>query len=185
MKQNLKEFSKHVAKLKTIERTGWIRYQIPKPETVADHSFGTALLAMILAKKYKLDQLKVVKMALVHDLGEAIIGDIVTGRGRTDGKKLREKIAMERKAVREISSLIGSDEVLDLFNEFEENKTPEARFVKQLDKLEMAIQAYQYEKAQDIDLEEFYQSTFAKIKDRRLKAILEEVYSSRQKRKRR
>ncbi len=70
-------FSK-IRKLKEIERSGWVVSGVKKPESVADHSFGVALLVMLLGKNKNIDLEKALKMALIHDLGEAITGDIIT-----------------------------------------------------------------------------------------------------------
>lgn len=67
--QKIQEVNK-VVKCKRLKRTGWVKSQIPDPETVAEHSFRVSLLAMILAPQFKVDQTKVTKMALIHDLGE-------------------------------------------------------------------------------------------------------------------
>ncbi|MBI4175945.1 MAG: HD domain-containing protein [Candidatus Aenigmarchaeota archaeon] len=50
--------------------------KIKYPESVAAHSYGTAVLAMVLAKKLNVNQERLIKMALIHDLAESIIGDI-------------------------------------------------------------------------------------------------------------
>lgn len=177
------EFSKITGRLKGLDRKGWVMQHVPNPESVADHTFRTALLAMIFAKETNADQLKVMKMALIHDVGEALTGDIVTDRGRrVNNALLKKKIVKERRAIRKIFSLVGQRESVELFEELEEGKTPEAKLVKQLDKLEMVLQAREYENKYGIDLEEFYQTGFAKIKNRKLRKILEELYSSRPKR---
>jgi 5'-deoxynucleotidase YfbR-like HD superfamily hydrolase len=76
------EFAHIIGKLKSLVRTGWTRYDVRDPEDVADHSFRTALLALVLAKEAGVDAEKAVAMALVHDIGEAKIGDIITAHGR-------------------------------------------------------------------------------------------------------
>ena len=180
------KFNKFIGILKTIERTGWVRNNIPHPESVAEHSFRTGILAMLLAKEMNVDPLKSIKMALIHDIGESIIGDIVTERA---GTKISENLAQSKKekesrAIKRIFSSLSEEgeEYIKLFDEFEEDKTPEARFVKQLDKLEMAIQAYEYESKHGLDLEEFYTTARTRIKDKKLVAILNELEKMRNKR---
>ena len=75
--EDLLELMGFVGKLKELERTGWAMRGVKRPESVADHSFGTAILSMILAKDEGLDVGKAAMMALVHDLPEAVVGDIV------------------------------------------------------------------------------------------------------------
>jgi putative hydrolases of HD superfamily len=172
---NILKFSLIAGKLKSLRRTGWIQSGIKDPESVADHSYRLALLAMVLAPSLKLDQLKVIKMSLIHDLGEAEIGDIVTRSGRKILDNLPDKIRRERIAIKKILSLVDKGEYLSLFDEYEEDKTKEAKFVKQLDKLEMAIQAYEYEKKQKVDLGMFFIHTNEVVKDPELRKILKQV----------
>ena len=89
-------FNEFVGILKTIERTGWVREKIPHPESVAEHSFRSGMLAMILAKERGVDQLKSMKMALIHDVGESLIGDIVTERPNV---KIPQNVIKSRKRV--------------------------------------------------------------------------------------
>ncbi len=125
-----------IMKLKTLERAGWVRKGVPDPESVADHSFSTALLAFFFCPP-NLDRGKAVSMALLHDLPEARIGDITPH----DSVPLEKKASMERKAILEITS---DPDALSLFNEFLAQESGEAKFVLQVDKLEMALQAKRY-----------------------------------------
>jgi putative hydrolase of HD superfamily len=65
-------------RLKTLRRAGWLRIGLTDGESVADHSFGTALLALLLATDLDVDRDRVIKLALVHDLAESDpeVGDI-------------------------------------------------------------------------------------------------------------
>jgi putative hydrolase of HD superfamily len=92
-------------------------------------------------------------MALIHDLAEAKVGDITP----LDGVPLEDKYARENAAWSRISESLGSTELQDLWKEMEEGKTNEAKFVFQLDKLEMLIQAEEYENLQPgLDLSQFF-----------------------------
>lgn len=174
------KFAKIIGKLKGLKRTGWVKHRVSDPESIAEHSFRVAVLAMVLAPKIKVDQLKSVKMALIHDIGEAEIGDIVTKKGFIILPNLKEKKEVERKAVKRILQLIDKEEYIKLFDEFEENKTKEAKFIKQLDKLEMSIQASEYEDQQNLDLEEFFEDTRIVVADKYLKEILEKLEKIRE-----
>ncbi len=128
-------------KLKEIERTGWIRSGIPKPESVADHSWRTALMAMLLCPD-GLDREKAIMMALVHDLGEVDAGDI------TPADKVLAKDEIERHCIARLSSLLPGEkasQLKELWEEFASHKTPLARFVKECDVLDMGLQAKEYE----------------------------------------
>jgi putative hydrolases of HD superfamily len=180
---NLLNFAFILGKLKTLKRTGWIDYGVPNPESVAEHSFRTAILAMVLAPKVGADENKVVRMALMHDVGEAEIGDIVTCKGTKELSNFSEKLVAERKAFRNILSLveIEDEERIRLFAELEENKTKEARLVNQIDKLEMAIQAYEYEKKYKLNLQDFFDNADAKLVDSELQRIFKEILKLRKK----
>ena len=130
-------------KLKSVAREGWIRAGIEQPESVAAHSWGMALLAMHLCPD-ELDRLRVIEMCLVHDLPEIIVGDL-TPHDDLSNKKEDEYNAMKSLA----------PQWLDLFEEYEENASPESKFVKYLDKLDMALMAILYQEKFGLDLSEF------------------------------
>jgi 5'-deoxynucleotidase YfbR-like HD superfamily hydrolase len=169
------DFFEIVGKLKTIKRTGWVKNNIPNPESVAEHSFRTAVMTMVLAPKIGANVEKAVKMALIHDVGEAKVGDLIKFEGRNFLPDAAEKIQKETAAVKEISEMIDGQEYLELFNEYTENKTKEAQFVKQVDKLERALQAYEYEKKCQIKLQDFFESADVLIKEPYLREILAEI----------
>jgi putative hydrolases of HD superfamily len=174
------DFAFVLGKLKKIKRTGWVKFRIPNPESVAEHSFRLAVLVTFLAPQVGANTEKSIKMALIHDLGEAEIGDVITTRGKKVIVNLSKKIAKERKALLKILNLLDKEEYIKLFDEYEENKTKEAKLVKQLDELEVAIQAYEYEKEHKIDLSEFFESNRSVIKDNYLKKILSALEKLRQ-----
>ena len=66
---------------KQIVRTGWAMMGIPNPESVAEHSFQLCVMAMVFADQLGVDREKLIKMAIIHDLGEILTGDIVWSRG--------------------------------------------------------------------------------------------------------
>ena len=172
---NLVEFFKIVGKLKRIKRTGWVNHKVPSPESVADHSFRVSLMVMVLAPQIGADVNKAVKMALVHDIGEAKVGDVVKFQGKGFLPGYEEKIQKETRAVEEITEAIEGGEYSELFKEYAQNQTKEARLVKQVDKLERALQAQEYEEEYGINLEEFFESADILIKDENLKEILIEI----------
>jgi len=141
---NLIEFLETVGKLKTIPRSGWVEAGIQRPESVADHIFRTSIICMLYSNLEGLDELKALRMALIHDLPEAITGDL------TPLKKTRGNRNEENRAMNQILSLIPEEqrkEYLAIWNEYECGETREAKAVRQIDKLEMALQAKEYERA--------------------------------------
>ncbi len=165
--------------LKNVDRQGWVLKKIPNPESVADHTFRTAFLAMLLLQdKQNLNQAKIVKMALVHEIGEAIIGDVVYEHGKQVVAPVVNKYRDERNAVQEIfQNVSNKQEYVDLWEEWVAQKTPEAIFLKRVEKLEMAIQAYEYEKkghAPEL-FTEFWENAWKYIRGSTLEPILTEL----------
>ena len=159
-----------IMKLKNLFRQGWLKRNIPKEacESVADHSFGTAILAILITPEH-LNKSKVISMMLLHEAGEALIGDIIP----QDNISPEQKRSMESHAVHSIfSQLDKGNELINLWQEFETGTTPEAIFARDLDKFEMAMQANFYGKALDRDLSEFMQSALKSITAEELKKTI-------------
>ena len=156
MRDELKE----ILGLKNVLRAGWVRAGIESPESVAAHSWGMSMLALKLAPK-ELDLTRVLSLCIVHDIPEVRVGDL-TPHDDTSTKAEDELNAMTKMA----------PEWVGLFEEYERGKTPEAKFVKQLDKLDMALQAEIYQSEFDIPLNEFIESARLRIGDEVLKNLL-------------
>ncbi len=138
-------FYRHVAMLKGLKRAGWLRQGIKEPETVAGHTFGVAVLSLILAENEKnVDGEKLLKMALFHDIGESISGDI-TPFDRNFKKKNKLERDGLKKTVRKLPERM-QKEIVELFLEFEKGKTKEAKIVKMADKLDMYLMLAHYGK---------------------------------------
>ncbi|MBU1976077.1 MAG: HD domain-containing protein [Nanoarchaeota archaeon] len=169
------DFFHTIGKLKQTKREGWVKMGISDVESVADHSFRTAVMTMILAKKYGLDELKCIKMALLSDLAESVIGDLITERGKEEIASVDEKFEKERNAMKELlAPLDDSDELIALWEESERPTTPEGRFVKAMDKLEMAFQADEYKDPNNPDkLNEFFENADKYMENEELKKIKE------------
>lgn len=167
------------AQLKQLYRQGWLRRDVPPhlAESVAEHTFGVALLALFLLPQFPhLDAQTVLSMALIHDLGEAIAGDFTP----EDAIHPDDKHHREADGVRAIvRNLPNGAALLDMWERYERNDTPEAQFVRQLDRLEMALQAFVYERLLHLDLHEFYQSAAGVVEDEPLRALLETLLAHR------
>ncbi len=139
----IEDFFKITTNLKKISRKGWeTKLGITNPESVADHSYSMSVIAMILADMQKLDTLKVIKMGLLHDLAESIVGDYTP-----EEISKNEKIELENKAMIKILNNLPqnlSKNYLSIWEEYQDKKTKEAIFLHEIDKFEMAIQALQY-----------------------------------------
>lgn len=130
--------------LKQLYRQGWLREGVPRErcESVADHSAGVGWLTLLLAGDIPgLDRDRALRMALIHDLGEAHAGDITPA----DNVPEVTKHAQERDGLaRVLAGVRGGAEWMALWEEYEAGATVEARFVRQMDRLEMGLQAAIY-----------------------------------------
>mmetsp|Transcript_59105 Transcript_59105/g.97713 ORF Transcript_59105/g.97713 Transcript_59105/m.97713 type:complete len:247 (+) Transcript_59105:11-751(+) len=175
---SLLEFAYLMGDLKRTKRTGWVRKKVHEPESVADHMYRMAVMSWVFGDQlphYNTDgatnttstsTAKLMKMALVHDMIEAICGDIVPIE-RISGVSKQQKYDLEHAAIIKIRDeyLKNTDvgqEMYDLWMEYEGQQTSEAKLIKDLDKLDMIIQAEEYEKLPQNDgikLAEFFKGT--------------------------
>ena len=163
---NLLDFLSIAGKLKTIPRTGWVESGVDEPESVADHSYRTALTAMVLSDSLGLDTCRVMRMALLHDLAEAETGDI------TPMNRMPNHLELENEAMK--SLLGGLDEpqrtlYWDTWLEYQGKETQESILVHDADKLDMILQAYEYKsKSSNTKLDRFWH---AKVSQERKKIV--------------
>ena len=140
--------------LKQVYRKGWLQRDIPEArcESVAEHCFGNAFLCLLLLENHpELDREKVLRLALVHDLGEVYAGDLTP----QDQVTKTDKFQLEKAAAEKIIGAIPSCESLLLdWHEYEDQNTAEARFVKKIDRLEFALQACNYQHQGILDAED-------------------------------
>lgn len=142
-------FLRAAERLKTVTRSGWT--SAGEQESVAEHTWRLCLMAMLLyGRTPSIDLARLLKMGLVHDLGEAIRGDIpapaqVAGRSKADEERtdLLELTAPLPPALQH--------EILELWDEYEAAYSPEARLAKGLDKLETILQHNQGKNPADFD----------------------------------
>lgn len=137
------DFLENAGRLKDTVRAGWELKEVKNPESVADHTMRICLLVSILSEQNEvpLDELRCLKMALIHDLPESITGDITPHDGITE----MEKVRREKAAMSDLMTTLESKDMLGLWNEFCEQKTPESQFVKDMDIIETLTQALEYE----------------------------------------
>lgn len=168
--------------LKNIPRTGWLQRGIPPSvaETVAEHSFEVAaILAVVAMEAEGLDKEKMLLMGILHDWGEAVAGDMPRSLTKRLGKKAKSDA--ERKIMDELAEASGFAAVTELFEEYEGRGSPEALVAKVADVLSTLRQARAYlargYRVEDIEagcVEELAE-LMGRIKDRRLKAVLESL----------
>ncbi len=155
-------FIKEIEKLKTVKRQN-STLDNNRPENSAEHSWHLAMMAMLLmdsAKDENIDQLKVIKMLLVHDLVEIYAGDAFL----FDEEERSEAHKKEETALIKLTSLLPEDqanEIEDLWMEFEQKKTEESKFADSLDALQPLLNHLQTAKENDnphgIKIEQVYE----------------------------
>jgi putative hydrolase of HD superfamily len=146
MQADLIDFFQHVLELKCIKRVGWVtKVGVRKPESVADHSYSMCAISMVLSDILGLETEKIMKMVMLHDLAESVIGDYMPNE-----VSKRQKREMERKAMNLIMKSVPTrirQEYKRIWDEYIRGKSNASDFVHLMDKLEMTLQAKEYEKA--------------------------------------
>lgn len=151
------DFLHLIGKLKTTYRFG--ANENFQGDSSADHSWRLALMTFIVADelKLKVDLVKSMKIALIHDLAESITGDIDARLIKEGVYSSKEKQDGEVEAMKKIYDTLPEKigrEIYELWLEYENSETPEAKFIKALDKIETLthIVELSYEKYDDTDL---------------------------------
>jgi putative hydrolase of HD superfamily len=149
------EFLRGAERLKTVTRSAYT--STGDRESVAEHTWRVALMAAVIAPRVPdVDQLRLLRMCLVHDLGEAIGGDIPApeqARRRADGET-NGKAADERRDLETLLEPLSAElrgDILALWDEYETAATPTARLAKALDKMETILQHTQGENPPSFD----------------------------------
>jgi putative hydrolase of HD superfamily len=131
--------------LKRVKRRGWLKKAgiTSDRESVADHSFRMAIIAMIVGLELQIDSAKLVRMCLIHDLAESVIGDKMPQEKESFAAHRRN----EDKIMRNILSKLPEKSRSVLLRDWKElldAKTRESSLAWQIDKLEMMLQAKEY-----------------------------------------
>jgi len=172
----IEKFFEKVLELKNVQRQGWKeKLEIDNPESVADHSYSTTVLSMILSDMKGLDSEKIMRMALLHDLAESIIGDITP-----DHIRKNEKITKENDAIKQILKNLPysiAESYFEIWNDYQKKISKEAILLHEMDKLEMAFQAKFYQKngVSKEKLKIFFDTAKNEIRDKNLRDILSSI----------
>lgn len=172
----------HGNQLKRTTRTGWAQRGVPRPESVAAHSFGVTYTVLILAHLLpdSSDSGKLLAMAAIHDLPEGLTTDIPTPAWRFLPAGIKTEV--ERSAMQEIlPDGPFSAALMPLWEEYQAGRTLEAKLVHDADKLDMVLQAYLYEQQfGNAFLDDFWQKRTT-FHFPQTQAIYEELRSLREK----
>lgn len=145
-------FVEGLERLKSETRHAWT--STGRHESIAEHSWRVAMFALALGPEVpEVDMERVVRILLVHDLGEALEGDV---SAKHEVAPPEEKLRREEEAMRVLLEPLdesAAQMIMALWREYNEGATGEARIAKALDKLETIIQHNQGANPGDFDYE--------------------------------
>lgn len=152
-----------VERLKCEKREGWRRFGITDGESIADHMYRMSIMTMLAppALSSRLDIPRCTKMALVHDMAEALVGDLTpVDKVPKVEKSRREAETMDYLCNSLLGKVHGGENgasIREIWQEYEDSETAESHFVHDVDKVELMLQMVEYERAHDttLDLSEF------------------------------
>lgn len=151
--------------LKSLPRTGWLFAGVAQPESLADHTCLVAIYTLFLAEAINadpeaegleslLDVGRALSLALIHDLAESVLTDLPKRSAAVLGAAAKHG-AEEYIMADLLADLPGGERYIALWREYDAGSTPEARLVKDVDKLEMVVQAIRYSQRGHTNLREF------------------------------
>lgn len=146
--ENVFDFYLMATVLKYIKRSGWDskhwNIKGERVESIAEHIYGTCILAIAMESEFEfdIDLNKVLRMLILHELEEVIIGDITP----LDNISESEKLLRGHQAIKKVlAPLKKKDMYINLIIEFDEHKTNESIFAYHCDKMEANLQAKYYQ----------------------------------------
>ncbi len=155
--------------LKDLLRAGWVRVGVPSPEDVAAHSWGVALLVVALLPA-GMDRGLALSYAVLHDLPEVRAGDITPA----DGVSTQHKAHREHAAMAALGASL-PPHLQALWLDYEAQQTAEARFVRQLDRVDMALRALRLHAGGQAGMKEFVESARTFVTHEELTPIMAAV----------
>ena len=160
--------------LKLLPRTGWAYCGVSSPESIAEHSFRTAVIAGLIAKAEGADPARATYLAVWHDTQETRVLDIPHL-----GRKYLEAASNERVTADQVAGLPQevADDVRDLVHEYEEAASLEAQCARDADKLECLFQAIEYRDAGARNVEGWIETSRAKLRTRSAKQVADAALS--------
>ncbi len=147
--RNIIRIARHGEALKRVERTGWALAGVSRArsESVGEHSYGTALLSILIAKslidiKVRVDLSKVASIALIHDLPESLTSDIPLAFTQLGGERTsRIKKEAEKEAISHIAQNSFKKWFQEIWLDLEKIESIESKIVAGADILDMLIHA--------------------------------------------
>ncbi|CAH1164220.1 unnamed protein product [Phaedon cochleariae] len=172
------KFLELVNNLKHLSRRGWDLCEVKDHEQIAGHMYAMGMMTFLLGNQSQLDRFKCLQLALVHDLAESIVGDIIPADNIPEDKKHQ----MEDEAMKELTSYLGSEVgslIYNLYKEYEAKETAEAKFIKDLDRFDLVFTAAQYEKRDKVKLQVFFDNTRGQFKNPFIQRLVSRIEQRR------
>ena len=145
--ENISDITEHFYKLKELPRAGWKqKLEIENVESVASHTLLMIVLVFFFSEKYGYScrkKVRLIELALIHDLAESITGDI-TPETMTKNRKRKLEDEAFGKITEKISTKSLKKKYLELWHDYQTKESFESKCVHLLDKLEMVLQANYY-----------------------------------------
>jgi len=143
------QFLRDAERLKNVYRTSWTSGG--QPESTASHTWRLCLMVLVLESEFPdINMARLLKMCIIHDLGEAIGGDIPAIYQSNETPKAHQERKDLLTLLQPLPDIV-KDEIVLLWDEYEEASSLEARIAKALDKLETLLQHNQGANPPDFD----------------------------------
>ncbi len=160
---NVAKYLYEIGQMKRVKRSGWWMAGIVDPESIAEHSYRTAIIGYVLASLQEdADPMKTTMMCLFHDTGEARINDL----HRVSKRYLHVGNGEERAIEEQVERLPKSaaENILSLFQEYEESASLEGQLARDADLLECIFQAREYQVQGYVDVQDWIDNCYAGLK---------------------
>lgn len=156
-------FFHYLERLKVEKREGWKRFGILRGESIADHMYRMSFITMLAPPSLasRLDIPRCMKMALIHDMAEGLVGDLTPVDGVPKVEKNRREAStmdwVSQNLLGKVYGGVAGQDLRAIWQEYEDSVTLESKFVHDVDKIELLLQMVEYERAYNCtkDLSEF------------------------------
>lgn len=143
-------FTKDLFSLKSLQRKGWLKRNVSNPETVAAHMYGAFMLGYLHLPTHvhgepTYDKAEILRMILIHDLGEAYLGDLTPEEKTTETSKREERQFEYLSLIGTYEGLSSVTDIVNLFKNFtHDKKNINCIIAREIDKLDNLLQLYIY-----------------------------------------
>ena len=176
MKTEIYKYIYEIGQLKRVQRSGWWIAGIEQPESVAEHSFRTAIIGFILAMLEGADPYRTMAICLFHDVHEARLNDHhKVGQRYLDMKSMEPTVAAEQQSRLPEKIAVALE---DLFEAYQNRNSLEAQIAHDADLLECLVQAREYQSIGYQEVQEWIDSCLAGLKCESAKQLAQDCLAS-------